>query len=126
MRLKFNLVCSLLGLSLLVGVARAGQESSPAQVKGGVLTNTAGMTLYTFDKDPPGKSACNDKCAVTWPPLMAKTGDSATGDYTIISRDDGSKQWAYKGKPLYLFSKDQKPGDTSGEGVGNVWHTAKP
>jgi predicted lipoprotein with Yx(FWY)xxD motif len=57
---------------------------------------------------------------------MAKAGDTGTGDYTIITRDDGSKQWAYKGKPLYLWSKDQKPGDTTGDGVGKVWHTAKP
>ncbi|HEV8720806.1 MAG TPA: hypothetical protein VGW77_09225 [Candidatus Binatia bacterium] len=124
MRLKTNLVSSLLGLSLLVACATQG--SPPTQVNRGALTNTAGMTLYTFDKDPPGKSACNDKCAVNWPPLMAKAGDTGTGDYTIITRDDGSKQWAYKGKPLYLWSKDQKPGDTTGDGVGKVWHTAKP
>jgi predicted lipoprotein with Yx(FWY)xxD motif len=84
------------------------------------------MTLYTYDKDPAGKSACNGQCAVNWPPLMAAAGDSGSGDYTVITRDDGSKQWAYKGKPLYRWIKDQKPGDTTGDGVGKVWHTAKP
>jgi predicted lipoprotein with Yx(FWY)xxD motif len=91
----------------------------------GTLTNAAGMTLYTFDKDAAGKSACNGACATNWPPLMATTG-TASGDWTIITRDDGGKQWAYKGKPLYLWAKDQKPGDKTGDGVaGNSWHTAK-
>jgi predicted lipoprotein with Yx(FWY)xxD motif len=124
MRLKTNLVSLLLGLSLLAACATKG--SPPTQVNRGALTNSAGMTLYTYDKDPAGKSACNGQCAVNWPPLMAAAGDSGSGDYTVITRDDGSKQWAYKGKPLYLWIKDQKPGDTTGDGVGKVWHTAKP
>jgi predicted lipoprotein with Yx(FWY)xxD motif len=41
-------------------------------------------------------------------------------------RDDGAKQWAYKGKPLYTWAKDTKPGDITGDGVNNVWHIAKP
>ena len=124
MRTKTHLVFSLLGLSLLAACATQG--SPPTQVNHGVLTNGAGMTLYTFDKDPAGKSVCNGQCAVNWPPLMAKAGETGTGDYTVITRDDGSQQWAYRGKPLYLWIKDQKPGDTTGNGVGKVWHTAKP
>ena len=92
----------------------------------GVLTNSAGMTLYTFDKDSAGKSACNGGCAASWPPLMATATDKASGDYTIVTRDDGAKQWAYKGKPLYLWVKDTKPGEKSGDGVGGVWKIAKP
>ena len=101
--------------------------TAPTQFSGGVLANSAGMTLYTFDKDPAGagKSVCNDKCAVIWPPLKAAADDKAGGDYAIITRDDGSKQWAYKGKPLYLWSKDQKPGDRTGDGFGNVWHVVR-
>jgi predicted lipoprotein with Yx(FWY)xxD motif len=57
---------------------------------------------------------------------MASASDKASGSYSIVTRDDGSKQWAYKGKPLYLWVKDQKPGDMTGDGVNNVWHTAKP
>ena len=91
----------------------------------GTLTNGTGMTLYTFDRDAGGKSACNGPCAGNWPPL-AVTGDAKSmGDWTIIARDDGSKQWAYKGKPLYGWSKDTKPGDKTGDGVNNVWHVAK-
>jgi predicted lipoprotein with Yx(FWY)xxD motif len=95
--------------------------------KGKVLTDPKGMTLYIFDKDADGKSVCNGPCATNWPPLMA-TGDAkADGGYTIIVRDDGGKQWAYKGKPLYTWIKDTKPGDISGDGVaGNSWHIALP
>ncbi len=92
----------------------------------GVLTNSGGMTLYTFDKDSAGKSACNGGCAASWPPLMATATDKATGDYTIVTRDDGAKQWAYKGKPLYLWVKDTKPGDKTGDGVNGVWKIARP
>jgi predicted lipoprotein with Yx(FWY)xxD motif len=107
--------------AVIAGCAAMGD--APARFSRGVLVNTAGMTLYTFDKDPvgSGKSVCNDKCAVNWPPLKAAAQDKPGGDFTIVTRDDGSKQWAYKGKPLYLWVKDQKPGDTSGDGVNNVW-----
>ena len=93
----------------------------------GTLTNAAGMTLYTFDKDAAGsgKSACNGPCATNWPPLMATADAKASGDYSIATRDDGAKQWAFKGKPLYLWAKDQKPGDKTGDGFNSVWHTAR-
>ena len=102
--------------------------SMPAKVDGGVFVNTAGMTLYTFDRDATGsgKSVCNEKCAVLWPPLKADAGDQPSGDWSVVTRDDGSKQWAYKGKPLYLWSKDQKPGDKTGDGFSKVWSLARP
>ncbi len=100
----------------------------PAMEKDGILVNEAGMTLYTFDRDPAdaSKSVCNGQCAVNWPPLMAAADAAAMGDWTIVTRDDGARQWAYKGKPLYLWIKDQKPGDTTGDGVNDVWRTARP
>jgi len=112
---------------LFVGLAIAGAAlaQAPAQKMGGMLTNPAGMTLYTFDKDAGGKSACNGPCAGNWPPLMAMADAKASGDWTIITRDDGSKQWAYKGKPLYAWSKDQKPGDMTGDGFNGAWHAVK-
>jgi len=94
-------------------------------MKDGVLVGSNGMTLYTFDKDADGKSMCNGKCAENWPPLDADGGATASGDLSVITRDDGKKQYAYKGKPLYYFVKDQKPGDKTGDGVNNVWHLAK-
>ncbi len=89
-----------------------------------VLTDANGMTLYTYDKDTAGASNCYDQCAVNWPPLFAADGAAAEGDFTIVERTDGTKMWAYDGMPLYLWVKDTKPGDTTGDGVGGVWHTA--
>ena len=102
--------------------------AAPTKTAGGVLTNSAGMTLYTFDKDAAGsgKSVCNGPCATNWPPLMAAADAKPSGDYTVITRDDGGKQWAYKGKPLYLWIKDSKPGDKTGDGFNNAWRVARP
>lgn len=89
-----------------------------------VLTDANGMTLYTYDKDTAGVSNCYDKCADNWPPLFAAEGAMPEGEFTLVTRTDGKVMWAYDGKPLYLWVKDQKPGDTTGDGVGEVWHTA--
>jgi predicted lipoprotein with Yx(FWY)xxD motif len=108
-------------------LAAAGAPASTAQTsKGAALVDAKGMSLYTFDNDAGGKSACNGPCAAIWPPLIAASGSSAAGDWTIVSRDDGSAQWAYKGHPLYTFTKDGKPGDVNGDGFKNVWRLAKP
>ena len=85
------------------------------------------MTLYVFDKDSGGKSACNGPCATNWPPLMAAGSAMAMADYAVIARDDGSKQWAYKGRPLYTWHNDKAPGDITGDGFLNgAWHIAQP
>ena len=108
--------------------ACASMATGPAKVADGVLTGPNGMTLYTFDRDTAGngKSVCNGPCATLWPALMAGAYDSASGDYSIITRDDGAKQWAYKGKPLYYFSRDAKPGERTGDGFNKIWQLAKP
>jgi predicted lipoprotein with Yx(FWY)xxD motif len=113
---------------LIVCLALAGSalaQDAPAKKMGGMMTNSAGMTLYTFDKDAGGKSACNGPCAGNWPPLMAGSDAKAWGDWSVIARDDGGKQWAYKGRPLYLWSKDQKAGDMNGDGFNGAWHAVK-
>ena len=92
----------------------------------GLLTQHNGLTLYTYDKDSAGKSACNDNCAVNWPPLFAEDGAKAEGKWTIIKRDDGKMQWAYDGKPVYGFKDDKKAGDVTGDGKGGAWHVIKP
>ena len=109
--------------------AASAWADAPATVADGTLVGAKGMTLYTLDKDPAGegKSTCNGPCAINWPPLMADQGATASGDWSMATRDDGKKQWAYKGKPLYYFVKDQKAGDHVGDGMlNNMWHTAKP
>ena len=117
-------------LATTVSVSTMAQALSPAHIAdtatGKTLVDAKGMTLYTFDKDTAGKSACNGGCATNWPPFTA-TGASASGDWTVVTRDDGTQQWAYKGKPLYTWSKDTKPGDTTGDGLlNNQWHVAHP
>ena len=114
---------ALLAVGLLAA-ATVNAQMGPVKVAGGVLVGAKDMTLYTFDKDSGGKSACNGACATNWPPLMAE--GTLSGDYSAITRDDGKKQVAYKGKPLYYWGKDTKPGDMTGDNFNNVWHVAKP
>lgn len=102
---------------------------SPSTVRDGVLVGPNQMTLYVFDKDAVGggKSMCNGNCATNWPPLIAPTTAAPTGDWSVIARDDGGRQWAYKGRPLYFWAKDAKPGDRTGDSLmGNAWHVALP
>ena len=119
-----------LAAGLLASSLAWAQAASPAAVgdtaKGKVLTNSAGMTLYTFDRDAAGKSNCTAACAQNWPPLTAAASAQSSGDWSVVAREDGGKQWAYKGKPLYTWSKDTKKGDVTGDGVNNVWHLAMP
>lgn len=115
-------------IATLVGGCASMSSSSPAMMTGGMLVGPNGMTLYTFDRDAAGsgKSVCNGPCATNWPPLMASDSDKATGDYMVITRDDGKKQWAMKGKPLYYWVKDSKAGDMTGDGfANNSWHIVK-
>ena len=110
-------------LTLACGVHVLAQVTT----QDGVLVGPNGMTLYTFDRDTAGsgKSVCNGPCATNWPPLMGATAPAGTG-YGVIQRDDGSSQIAYKGKPLYYWAKDMKPGDKTGDGFNQVWQVAKP
>lgn len=94
--------------------------------KGEALVNAAGMSLYTFDKDHGGTSACDAECTEYWPSAMADAGDKPMGKFSIITRDDGSRQWAYDGHPLYGWAKDSAPGQTTGDGAKGVWHLARP
>ena len=124
-------ILAAVAIVAIAGCSTYGSGSSvaapPTKIMDGVLTNSAGMTLYTFDKDAAGsgKSTCNGPCATNWPPLLAAADAKSSGDYTIITRDDGAKQWAYKGKPLYLWIKDTKPGDRTGDGFNNAWRLAR-
>ena len=125
--MKFPLGSGLvLPLSFVLLGASASLYAAPAMVVDGVLVGPTNMSLYTFDNDPAGKSVCNGPCAANWPPLMAAESDKASSDFTIITRDDGTKQWATKDKPLYYWVKDSKPGDKTGDGFNKVWQTAKP
>jgi len=102
--------------ALLAGNVYAGEK---------ILTNKTGMTLYTFDKDSKDASVCYGPCAAKWPPYTAASDAEVKESWGTISRKDGSKQWTFKGQPLYTWIGDTKAGDTTGDGVGGVWHTAK-
>jgi predicted lipoprotein with Yx(FWY)xxD motif len=86
--------------------------------------DSRGMALYTYDKDTvPNISACVGECIKAWPAAVAPANAQPFGSWTIAVRDDGSKQWAYNGKPLYTFAKDTAPGDANGNGAADgVWH----
>lgn len=96
--------------------------------KGQYVTDFAGMTLYIFDKDTKGVSSCNGACATTWPPYTS--GATAQSQFplniTVITRTDGSKQFAWKSMPLYYYASDKKAGDMLGDGIGGIWHIVKP
>jgi len=121
--LKTSLAASV----IVLFAASATAAGAPATSQNGVLATPSGATVYTFDKDTvgSGKSACNGPCAQLWPPVAAQASDAASGDWSIVTRDDGSKQWAYKGAPIYTFSKDAKPGDTTGDKFKDIWHVIK-
>ncbi len=116
---------ALAASAALVFLAGAAHADAPAKMASGVLVAPSGMTLYVFDKDAGGKSMCNGPCATNWPPLMAAADDKPMGDYSIVTRDDGSRQWAYKGKPVYTFKSDAKAGDRTGDNFKDVWHVIK-
>jgi len=91
------------------------------------LIDPKGMTLYYFDRDESGnKSTCDGKCAETWIPLAAPSNAEAQGDFTVITRSDGSKMWAYRYRPLYTSPADRAPGDTNGRDPDKLWHIAWP
>lgn len=129
----------LAALSIFAGALCASYGASAARTEAGppaelrwvergdgeMLADAAGMTLYTYkaDKDP-GRSVCVDACAKGWPPYTAGGTAHAIGDWTVIVRPDGTRQWAYQGKPLYHSLLDDKPGDQNGSaGTYGAWHT---
>ena len=119
------LVAAALALGTTAAFAMDATKTQDTNL-GTVLADAQGMTLYTFRKDSPGKTVCYGGCAKLWPPLTAAADATAEGDYTLVARKGGAKQWAYKGLPLYRWSKDKKPGDTTGQGVKNLWDVARP
>jgi len=127
-----NLNRILAGATLAAGLLAAGSALAASVIstgdtdKGKALVDAKGMTLYVFDKDTPAVSNCYDKCEMNWPIVKAGANDRPQGEFGIIVRANGDRQWAYRGQPLYTWVKDMKPGDTTGDGVMGVWHIAKP
>lgn len=105
--------------------------SAPAKVvltkQGPKLVDLKGMTLYYYERDTSGKTSnCNGKCAESWVPLPATADAKPVGDFTVISRSDGSKMWAYRYRPLYTSPADKAPGDANGNATTLQWRIARP
>lgn len=113
--MKQSTFAAAFALSLLV----AGAAQAQPVMRDGVLADAAGRTLYTFDKDAPGKSNCSGGCLAAWPAFIAKPEAAPKGEFGLIA---DTRQWTINGKPLYYYVGDTKPGDRTGDGQGGVWH----
>jgi predicted lipoprotein with Yx(FWY)xxD motif len=143
MRNVFKILIVLLSATALTGALCIGQVGAAAKegqkkgvsytIKlktkprvGSYLIDAKGMSLYTFRKDPPGKSACAGDCIAKWPVFYTKkvivSKKLDEKDFSVITRGDGIKQTTYKGRPLYYFANDVVAGDMNGEGFNNLWH----
>jgi predicted lipoprotein with Yx(FWY)xxD motif len=133
-------LCAVASMILLAGCMESGRNDSPGtnQTTMGqpqmtttqasshtLMTTSSGMTVYTFDKDTPGQSTCYGPCASYWLPVEAMPGQQASGDLTIIRRNDGTMQWAKQGRPLYTFAEDTMRGDMKGDNYNQNWHIVR-
>jgi len=103
----------------------ATSDFPPIRQRGGILVDLKGRGLYTFGGDEVGKSNCSGQCNLLWPPILADANAKPKAEFTLVTRDDGQKQWAWKGRPLYRWVSDKKRGDAGGDGVNGMWHLAR-
>lgn len=119
---------TLLTFTACSSLSSVGGMTPNTNIHDGVLTANNNMTLYIFTKDVAGsgKSVCNAMCATNWPPLLVQTPSTVSGVYSVITRDDGKMQLAYRGMPLYFYVKDTKPGEKTGDGrADGAWRVIK-
>jgi predicted lipoprotein with Yx(FWY)xxD motif len=142
-------VALLVAVVVLAGCGGGGSASpTPPKTAGGraatlgvgsvglgkILVDSRAHTLYLFKKDSGTTSSCFGACAANWPPLRARgtptVGSGAKASLVATTvRSDGKAQVTYNGHPLYMFSGDEKAGDTNGEGVkafGGNWYAVDP
>lgn len=96
---------------------------------GEILVDPDGFTLYIFTVDSDGESACYDQCAELWPPVAADTpisSDLDAGMFGSTERTDDTQQLTINDMPLYLYTPDTSPGDTTGQGFNDVWFVVAP
>lgn len=135
--MKRLLIIFLVLAITVIGSAVLAQEGAEFTVTlgatdelGTFFVDAKGLTLYTFANDEVGASNCVDQCAVNWPPLIVEEGEipaldpAISGLLNTITREDGSRQVAYNGMPLYYWINDAQPGDTTGHLVNEVWFVA--
>ena len=123
-----------LAVHLIFGVAAAGAADGPTRLPAGITVHATpsgdvfadadGLTLYVFDQDStPGTAACLDDCAKAWPPMKAAAESQPFDDCSLVNLPDGITQWSYKGKPLYRYAQELRPGWAMGDG-GGLWNLA--
>jgi predicted lipoprotein with Yx(FWY)xxD motif len=95
-----------------------------ADAGGQALVSSLNLTLYIHDGDKGGKSACVGECTALWQPYAAGAISNPVGDFSLIARPDGIKQWAYKKQPLYTNINDEQPGEIHGHNAAPQWHVA--
>ncbi len=116
-------IFAALAATATVAQTPMGPAMTAASPLGTILVGPTGMTLYTWDRDTEANvSTCYNQCAVNWPPFVVEAGATATGDWTIVPRTDGTSVWAYMGKPLYYFINDTAAGQTNGNQPDGTWH----
>ena len=116
--MRKTLFAAAVAMALCAGGASAQSMPAGVQTANGALADASGKPLYTYDMDTMvGMSHCEGRCATYWPPLSAPADAKPMGDWTVITREDGSKQWALKDKPLYTFAKDTAAQPGTGESV---------
>lgn len=125
---KFLMIIA--GLFLSASSAFAATPSKvdpPFRQRGDILVDIKGRGVYTYDGDKvANQSDCFAQCRLLWPPMYAEAEAKSKGSFTILVRkDDGKRQWAFKGKPLYRWVSDVKRGDAGGDGVAGVWRLIK-
>jgi predicted lipoprotein with Yx(FWY)xxD motif len=97
-----------------------------------LTAGAGGKTLYTFTHDTEGVSTCTGECADAWPAFIVGEnqrlvgGAGVEGELATVAREEGDLQVTYNGMPLYYFAEDAAPGDTNGQGLGDVWFVAAP
>ena len=127
------IICALLAMSAFAAAAEPTVKVAYSPTLGHYLVGPNDMTLYLFTRDQPGMSACSGRCIGNWPALTVESKDDLqlpeglAGTLDVITRaDDGKLQVTYNGMPLYYWVQDQKPGDTTGQAVNNVWYVVNP
>src|SRR5690554_5808388 len=131
-KLLVLLAALLLGAGLVIAQDEAAEETDGADTpivmlsEQGYLVDSEGMTLYLFLNDTEGASTCYDDCQINWPPLL-QDGELIAGEgldqelLGIMDRPAGETHVTYGGWPLYYYVGDMEPGDTNGQGLGDVW-----
>jgi predicted lipoprotein with Yx(FWY)xxD motif len=122
--MRFLLMAAAAATMLAAAPASAQMTMGGAKKTADGFVDSKGLPLYTYIMDgTAGVSACNDGCAKAWPPMAATAADKAMGDWSVITRNDGTRQWTYRGHPLYTFAKDEPNQDATG--VSGAWNLAK-